>query len=126
MIKRLSNSIKAQIKAVLVSLFRWNDFRKYSGRLTSFRRLLENLPAPDRGSFLIISGRGMNVSWAQMWTVLSLAVRVHGYKGYVLTTRGQRHLNRYFRLLDLELIFYDDNHFLRVFPGSWAKKWNGL
>jgi hypothetical protein len=108
MIKRLSNFIKARIKAVLLSLFRWNDFRKYSGKLTSFRRLLENLPAPDRGSLLMVSGRGMNVIWAQMWSVLSLAVRVHGYKGYVLTTRGQRYLNRYFRLLDLELIFYDD------------------
>jgi len=50
----------------------------------------------------------MNVVWAQVWTLLSLCGRANRLKPYVLTTRTQEHLNRYFRLLDIELLYLDD------------------
>ena len=71
----------------LSPLCAWNDYRVYAKSLGSFRRIVDNLPPPEKGSLLIVSGRGMNVLWAQVWSVLSLAVRVHGYRGLVLTTR---------------------------------------
>jgi len=84
------------------------DLRVYDRSLTSFRRIAARLPKPENGSLLIVSGRGMNVLLAQIWTVFSLAVRIHGYHGAVLTTRSQKLLNRYFSLLGLELIYLDD------------------
>jgi hypothetical protein len=89
------------------------DYFTYSRNLSSFRKLSDRIGdfAPS-GSLLIVSGRGMNVLWAQIWTALSVAVRVCGYSGLVVTTRPQRWLNRYYSLLGLELIYLDD----------WVKK----
>lgn len=85
-----------------------NDLRIFDRSLTTFRRIVGRLPKPENGSLLIVSGNGMNVLLAQIWTVFSLAVRVQGYHGAVLTSRGQKLLNRYYRLLGLELIYLDD------------------
>jgi hypothetical protein len=84
------------------------DFRRYIDRIELYKPLLEAFPKPEKGSVLIISGRGMNVTWAEMWPILGLAPRSLGYKGIILTTRAQKHLNRYYGLLDYELLFYED------------------
>jgi hypothetical protein len=86
----------------------WRDFRRYAAALPSFRRFLDGLPSADGGSFVMISGRGMNVVWAQVWTVLSLCLRVRRLKGLVVASRADRHVNRYFRLLGLELVYLED------------------
>lgn len=111
-LRRIKSRVFRPIRWLIGGLRRrfcaWNDYRLYANRVASFRKVVEKLPSADRGSLLIVSGRGMNVLWAQIWSVVSLAARVHGYKGIVLTTRQQEHLNRYFRLLDLELMYYHD------------------
>lgn len=85
------------------------DFRAFSGQLDDYRALVRKLPPATQGSLLIVSGRGMNVLWAQLWSLLSLPIRQQGLRGLVLTTRGQRLLNLYFRLLQLELVYLEDH-----------------
>lgn len=84
------------------------DFRVYCSNLRPYRQLIAVMPHADQGGLLIVSGRGMNVVWAQVWTLLSLCGRANRQKPYVLTTRAQKHLNRYYRLLDIELLYLDD------------------
>jgi hypothetical protein len=89
-------------------IYRWHDYLLYKHRITPYVKLIKEFPITKNESLLIVCGRGMNILWAAIWTISSLAVRVHGYKVFVLTTTHQEHLNRYFRLLNLDLIFYDD------------------
>lgn len=85
-----------------------NDFLAYRATIRPYRKLIATMPPADQGGLLIVSGRGMNVVWAQVWTLLSLCGRTNRLKPYVLTTRTQEYLNRYFRLLDIELLYLDD------------------
>ena len=85
-----------------------SDFLAYRTGLVPFRRMLRTMSEPVKGGLLIVSGSGMNTVWAEIWTLLSLSGRMIGLKPYVLTTRNQESLNRYYRLLDIELIFQDD------------------
>lgn len=101
--------IKSIPAKILYRLLAWNDYLAYARRLSSFRRVADRLNRIQTdGSLLIVSGRGMNVLWAQIWTAVSLSIRVRGYWGLVLTTRPQRWLNRYYKLLGLELIYLDE------------------
>ena len=84
------------------------DFFTYARCAKPYQQWLGKFPSPDKGSLLIISGSGMNISWAQIWSLLSLSIRTKGYRGLVLTTRRQRLLNRYFAFLGLEMVFLDD------------------
>lgn len=59
-------------------------------------------------SLLIVAGRGMNVVWAQIWSIYSVVFKILGYKRYVLILKSQSHLHRYFTLLGIELIYLDD------------------
>lgn len=99
-----------RVPAKLLSIaYAWNDYRLYAQSIKGYRCLAKTMQTdPTKGSLLIVSGRGMNVLLAQIWTLFSLAVRAHGIHGAVLTTRNQRGLNRYFTLLDLELVYLDD------------------
>jgi hypothetical protein len=85
------------------------DYLLYIKHARPYRALMKTMPEAANGSLMIISGRGMNISWAQIWALLSLSVRRQGYRGLVLTTRRQRLLNRYFTFLGLELVFLDDH-----------------
>jgi hypothetical protein len=118
------NNIKSIPVKVLRRIYAWNDYRLYARSLTPYCRITKNLPIGKKDSLLIVSGRGMNVLWAQIWTVMSLAVRIHGYRGLVLTTRKQRHLNRYYKLLGLDLVFFDDllKHTTSRLPEELATK----
>lgn len=104
----LRRKVKTLYRIVSEPFFHWKDFLQYNNGASFFKKMAQNLRHQDKGSLLVVSGRGMNVMWAQVWSIFSLAVRIHGYRGLVLTTRSQKRLNRYFRLLKLELIYYDD------------------
>ncbi len=99
-----------RVPAKLLSIaYAWNDYRLYARGIAGYRRLAETMQIdPAKGSLLIVSGRGMNVVWAQLWTLLSLAARAKGYRAYVLTTRHQWYLNRYFRLLGVVPLYLED------------------
>lgn len=84
-----------------------NDYRVFRAGAAGLRRLAKRMPAATEGSVLIVSGRGMNVLWAQIWPVLGLGLAAQGYAVKVITTRRQRLLNAYYRLLGVELIFLD-------------------
>ncbi|HYG89644.1 MAG TPA: hypothetical protein VD978_25695 [Azospirillum sp.] len=85
-----------------------SEYRLYRKRLEPYRELVSQLPQDDRKTLLIVSGRGMNVLWAQIWTFLSTSARLQGYRVAVLTTHAQEHLNRYFRLMSITPIFLED------------------
>lgn len=94
---------------IMEIVYAWNDFIIYARRIGDYRRLAESMQIdPTKGSLLIVSGRGMNVVWAQAWTVLSLAARAKGHRVFVLTTRRQRSLNRYFQLLGVTPIYFEN------------------
>ena len=99
--------IRNKIKHIRQRLYVLNDLRVYARSLARLKRIARRLPS-DKGSLLIVSGRGMNVVWGQIWPVFSLGIRKRGYRGLVLTTRTQKLLNRYYRLLGLEPIYLDD------------------
>lgn len=97
------------IPEIITSGCAWNDFIIYTRRIGDYRRLAEGMQVdPTKGSLLIVSGRGMNVLWAQVWTVLSLAARAKGHRTFVLTTRRQGNLNRYYRLLGIVPVYFED------------------
>jgi hypothetical protein len=99
--------IRNRLKNIRQRIYTLNDLRMYARSLAPLRRIARHLPT-DKGSLLIVSGRGMNVVWGQIWPVFSLGIRMRGYRGLVLTTRTQKLLNRYYRLLKLELIYLED------------------
>jgi hypothetical protein len=98
------------VPAKLLSIaYAWNDYRRYAQGIKGYCHLAETMQINSaKGSLLIVSGRGMNVVWAQIWTLLSLAARAKGYRAYVLTTRRQWHLNWYFRLLRIAPLYFED------------------
>lgn len=99
-----------RVPAKLLSMaWELNDYMLYARGVRGYCRLARHMQIdPAKGSLLIVSGRGMNVLWAQIWTILSLAARAHGYRVFVLTTRRQWHLNRYFRLLGITPVNFED------------------
>lgn len=108
MFKKILIKIKLRIHVCHLVVLAWIDYKKYAFNLSSFQRIVKRLPKADKGALLIVSGRGMNVLWAQIWSIFSLPFRVSGCKALVLTTHNSKHINRYFRLLNLKLVFYDD------------------
>lgn len=96
-------------RKILDIVFAWIDFLIYMRSSEGYRRLAGSMQVePTKGSLLIVSGRGMNVVWAQIWTVFSLAARAKGHRAFVLTTRKQANLNRYFRLLGVIPVYFED------------------
>ena len=96
------------IKRVTTPVNAVKDFLIYKFSLRPYRKILQLMPPCTDGGLLIISGRGMNEVWAQIWTLLSLCGRYNSLKPYVLTTRAQKNINRYFCLLDVELLYLED------------------
>ncbi len=83
------------------------DYLCYARTARPYAKLVAPTPV-SQGGLLIVSGRGMNIVWAQLWPMLSLPLRLRGYKAYVLTTRNQRLLNLYFSLMRLTPIYLAD------------------
>jgi hypothetical protein len=126
--KKIAGRVLQFSRSLLTSAYQWQDYSKYKNAASSFIKIAKNLPSQDKGSLLIVSGKGMNVMWAQVWSIFSLAVRMHGYKGLVLTTHSQTILNRYFRLLQLDLLYYDDltTQFAKSLPEIAIKVQNAV
>jgi len=113
----LIKKIKQKIKAYEVLINANKDFKKYKSSIKPLINSLESLKQPEENkAFLIVSGNGMNVVWAQIWTVLSTGLLSKGHRGYVLTTKRQKNINRYLFLMRIKPIYLEDeltafNHF---------------
>jgi hypothetical protein len=105
-VKRVINGIISIAQRVI---YQNVDFVLYKKCIGPYRRMIKKFPVVhSKGSLLIISGRGMNVLWAQIWTMLTVAVSSKGYRVFVLTTRAQENLNRYYRLMKIQPVFFED------------------
>lgn len=115
--------VRARVFSEIGKIF---DLAVYRKAITPYLRLMKNMPPPIEGGLLVVSGRGMNLVWAQVWTVLTLCGREKKLKPYVLTTRGQKHLNRYFRLLSIRPVYLEDLGGTRIpeFPPSFVNQMN--
>ena len=108
-VEKLKRVINAIIGIALRIIYQWIDFILYVKDIGPYRRLIKKFPiVHSKGSLLIISGRGMNVVWAQIWTMLSVAVSAKGYRVFVLTTRAQKNLNQYYRLMGIQPVYFED------------------
>jgi hypothetical protein len=87
--------------------FEYLDFLKFRKSASSYMSYMKSFGEGEK-SLLIVSGRGMNVVWAQIWSIYSVVFKVLGYKRYVLTLKSQPYLHRYYSLLGIELIYLDD------------------
>lgn len=117
----------SEVKArVLSEMRKILDLAVYRKAITPYLRIMKKMPPPIEGGLLIVSGRGMNLVWAQVWTVLTLCGREKNLKPYVLTTRGQKHLNRYFRLLSIQPVYLEDlrGNRVRELPPSFVDQMN--
>jgi len=84
------------------------DFVRYRRAARSYIQLAKQFKATGDENLLIVSLSGMNVVWAQLWSILSIAMRSHGCAIYAVTFREQKLLHKYYRLLGIKCIFYDD------------------
>lgn len=64
--------------------------------------------AEARATVLFVAGRGMNVTWAQIWVVLSRAFAQAGLAPAVLLMRRQRLLRAYFALVRARVFYLED------------------
>ena len=87
----------------------WNDFRLFRSGLEPYRRLGPAVGS-DRPGLLIVAGMGLNVVWAQLWTLLSVPAMARGYRPYVLLSPLSLHLKRYFDLLGIEAINLEEHN----------------
>jgi hypothetical protein len=101
---RLPQRVFATLKNALSLLNSHRDFWVYRNAIQPYRKLIDTMPAPDQGGLLIVSGRGMNIMYAQIWTLLSLSGRINKLKPYVLSFRKDHYLNQYFRLMGIEIL----------------------
>jgi len=100
---------RGAIKKIIEIIYRSIDFNLYAKSIKPYRLLIKNFSVDSsKGSLLIVSGCGMNVLWAQIWTMLSLAVFAKGYRIFVLTTKKQSYLNRYYHLMEISPVFFED------------------
>ena len=107
-LKKLPQFLYTKLNSFVNSIFHKFDFLAYAWNVHSYKRLSLFKSDTNAGGLLIVSGRGMNIVWAQIWTLLSLCGRSTGLRPYVLTTKSQKHLNQYFSLLEIEQIYFDD------------------
>lgn len=98
--KRIYNKIIREIPEAI-------DYFRFKRAASSYIRYMREFDFNDK-SLLIVSGRGMNVVWAQIWSIYSIVFRVNGYKRYVVTSKNHKKLNRYYSLLGIKLIFFED------------------
>lgn len=85
------------------------DYLIYARRAKPYIRLLDSAgQTKGQPALLIVSGLGMNVVWAQIWSIMSLPIRLRGYRCLVLSMRSQWLLNAYYHLFSMERIYLDD------------------
>lgn len=84
------------------------DFLAFRKAIQPYRRLITKMPRLNQGCLLFVSGPGMLQIWAQVWSLLSISARLNGIKPCVLTFKKDEHINRYFKLLDVTLLYWDE------------------
>jgi hypothetical protein len=94
------------------------DYRNFRASVGSFRVFLDRArpatqPANPPG-LLVVAGRGLNIHWCQIWSVMGSVYRGYGHMPYVLTSRSQPIQNLYFKLLGIRLIFIEDRAIAKV------------
>ena len=107
MIKKVKNLI-SNIRQKVRSLYLLLDYLQFSVRYYSNSHLRKITTTPSANGLLIIGGSGLNLVWAQIWTILSTCGRINGLTPYVLTYRAQTQNNRYFRLAKIKMIYFED------------------
>ena len=101
--------IKKRIILFQDKIYTLLDFFEYARNLLPYSSQLKSKPFLDsQKSLLIVSGAGMNISWAQIWTFLSLAAFKRDYKVIVLTYKKSKLLNMYYSLMPMQKVFFED------------------
>jgi len=86
---------------------RYGMFRDYQTYRNNFKSI--ELPAMGGNSTLLfVAGRGMNTSWAQMWTYLGVSGRAAGYAPAVILLRKQWLHKLYFQLINARIYILED------------------
>lgn len=65
-------------------------------------------PIGTKGKLLFVAGRGMNITWAQMWTYLGVSGRAAGYTPAVILLRKQWLHKLYFKLVGARIYILED------------------
>ncbi len=76
-----------------------------------YRKTFKKIELPaigNRGTLLFVAGRGMNITWAQMWTYLGVSCRAAGYLPAVILLRKQWIHKLYFRLINARIYILED------------------
>jgi hypothetical protein len=105
---RNPNTLYGYAKRVWVIQNDRKDFLAFKKASQPYRGLITKMPQPDQGCLLFVSGPGMLEIWAQIWSVLSISARLNKIKPCVLTFKNEVRINRYFKLLDVNLIYWDE------------------
>ena len=87
---------------------RWQDYAAFRRGLRPYQALLAGQRSANPRGLLIVSGQGMNILWAQLWTLLSVPAILKGYQPYVLVASGSRFLLRYYALLRMKIVDIDE------------------
>lgn len=118
MFKVILTKIHLKGRSLRLAFLEWLDYKRYAFKVDAFRRFDKKRSLDDKGSLLLLSGRGMNVLWAQVWTIFSIPMRLQGYRVFVLTTHAGWRINRYFALVGIKPIYFDEliNKFPAVMP----------
>lgn len=94
-------------RAIRLRITGWVDCCRYALRLRRSAGIPSGV-ARRRAEVLFIAGRGMNVTWVQIWVMLSRAFANEGLTPAVVLMRHQRLLRAYFVLARARVLFLDD------------------
>ena len=83
------------------------DFLQYRDSFNTYKKIIAGNNRKS-GRVLFVAGRGMNISWAQMWTYLSLSFALHNVEPCVLTMGRQWIIRIYFNLVRARIFRMED------------------
>lgn len=93
----------------------YRDYIRFRQSIQNFHRTIMKSRSSsvstgrEKESLLIVAGRGMNVQWLQLWSVLGAWVgSSNGYRVLAITTRQKPIQNLYLRLFRFRLIYLED------------------
>lgn len=109
-------------KALLRRIGYMVDFIRYAAHASAYRRLLPATESSAQKTLLLVGGNGMNITWAQVWPILTLPIRMKGYRGLVFTKRSAWVVNAYFKLFGLGLLYMEDHAVSTTVPDAIAAK----
>lgn len=110
MIRKVNRKVIYLLSKLKKNLNAFRDYKEYTKNIVPYSNEAKELVSSCTNNkyLLMVSGRGMNITWAQMWTILSLSAFRQGYKVAVLTSKNDILLNLYFSLMPIEKIYFED------------------